>query len=250
MLLAEELECDWSRVRTEFAPINAAWYGGPLQGTFGSLAVRTSYEPMRRTGAAAREMLVQAAAARWGADPSQCRAENGAVINLATKARLSFGNLAEAAAKLPVPTNIRLKDPSQFRLIGKPTRRVDTPAKITGRATFGIDVRLPGMLYATVARSPVFGGKVARFDAAKAKAVPGVTHVIEIPQGVAVVANNTWAAMEGRRALQIVWDEGANASLNSAGISELLANLTLKPGAVAEEHGQSVPALAAAAKRI
>src|SRR5688500_7966702 len=182
MLLAEELECDWSRIRPEFAPINPAWYGGPLQGTFGSLAVRTSYEPMRRTGAAAREMLVQAAAARWAVDPSQCRAENGAVINLATKARLSYGSVAEAAAKLPVPTNIRLKDPSQFRLIGKPTRRVDTPAKVTGRATFGIDVRLPGMLYATVARSPVFGGTVSRFDATWARAVHGVTHVLRLEE--------------------------------------------------------------------
>jgi isoquinoline 1-oxidoreductase beta subunit len=249
MLLAEELECDWSRVRTEFAPINPI-YGGALQGTFGSLAIRTTYDPMRRTGAAAREMLVQAAAQRWGVDKSQCRADNGAVINTATNARLTFGSLAEAASKLPVPANITLKDPSQFRLIGKPMPRVDTPAKVTGRATFGIDVRLPGMLYAVVARCPVFGGKVARFDGSKAKAVNGVTHVIEIPQGVAVVANSTWAAMEGRRALQIQWDEGSNASLNSAGISELFANLTLKPGAVAEDHGHSTAALAAAAKTI
>ena len=252
MLLAEELECDWARIRTEFAPINPAWYGGPLQGTFGSMAVRTSYEPMRRTGAAAREMLVQAAAARWGVDPAQCRAENGAVVNLATKARLSYGNLAEAAAKLPVPAaaNLRLKDPSQFRLIGKATRRVDTPAKVTGRATFGIDVRMPGMLYATVARSPVFGGKVARFDATRAKAVPGVTHVVQIPQGVAVVASNTWAAMEGRRALQVEFDEGPNASLNTEGIRQLFASLTQKAGATAERHGEGDAALAKAARRI
>jgi isoquinoline 1-oxidoreductase beta subunit len=250
MLLAEELECDWSRIRTEFAPINPAWYGGPLQGTFGSMAVRTSYEPMRRTGAAAREMLVQAAAARWGVDPAQCRAENGAVVDLASKARLSYGSLAEAAATLPVPANVRLKDPSQFRLIGKPTRRVDTPAKVTGRATFGIDVRRPGMLYATVARPPAFGGKVARFDATRAKTVPGVTHVVQIPQGIAVVASNTWAAMEGRRALQIEWDEGPNASLNTEGIRQLFAALTQKPGAVAEHHGEGEAALARAARRI
>ena len=250
MLLAEELECDWSKVRTEFAPINPAFYGGPLQGTFGSMAIRTSYEPMRRTGAAARQMLVQAAAARWGVAPAQCRAENGAVVNVATNARLSYGSLAEAAAQLPVPTDIRLKDPSQFRLIGKPTRRLDTPAKITGRATFGIDVRLPGMLYATVARSPVFGGRVARFDAAKAKAVPGVTHVVAIPQGVAVVASNTWAAMEGRRALQIEFDEGANASLTSEGIRQLFASLTEKAGAVAEHHGDGDAALATVARRV
>ena len=250
MLLAEELECDWSKVRTEFAPINPALYGGALQGTFGSLAIRTSYEPMRRTGAAAREMLVQAAAARWAIAPAQCRAENGTVVNLATNARLSYGSLAEDAAKRPVPTDIRLKDPSQFRLIGKPTRRVDTPAKITGRATFGIDVRRPGMLYATVARSPVFGGKVARFDATKAKTVPGVTHVVQIPHGVAVVAANTWAAMEGRRALQIEFDDGPNATLTSEGIRQLFASLTEKPGAVAERHGDGDAALARAAARL
>jgi isoquinoline 1-oxidoreductase beta subunit len=249
MLLAEELECDWSRIRTEFAPINPI-YGGALQGTFGSLAIRTSFDPMRRTGAAAREMLVQAAAGRWGVAPSQCRAENGAVINTATGARLTYGSLADAASTLPVPANVTLKDPAQFRLIGKSMKRLDTPAKVTGRATFGIDVRLPQMVYAVVARCPVFGGTVARFDAAKAKAVNGVTQVIQIPQGVAVVATNTWAAMEGRRALQIEWDEGPNASLNTAGIRELFANLTLKPGAVAEDHGQAAAALAGAARRV
>jgi isoquinoline 1-oxidoreductase subunit beta len=249
MLLAEELECDWSRIRTEFAPINPI-YGGALQGTFGSLAIRTSYEPMRRTGATAREMLVQAAAQRWGIDTAQCRAENGAVVNLTSNARLTYGSLAEAAAKLPVPASVTLKDPSQFRLIGKPMKRVDAPAKVTGRATFGIDVRLPDMVYAVVARCPVFGGKVARFDATKAKTVNGVTQVIQIPQGVAIVATNTWAAMEGRRALQVEFDEGPNASLNTAGIREMFANLTLEPGAVAEHQGQGDAALASAAKRV
>ena len=250
MLLAEELECDWSRVRTEFAPINAAAYGGPLQGTFGSLAIRTSYEPMRRTGAAAREMLVQAAAERWGVDRPQCRAENGAVINTATSARLTYGSLAEAAAKLPVPASPALKDPSQFKLIGKATRRVDTPAKVTGKATFGIDVTLPGMVHAVVARCPVFGGTVATFDATKAKAVQGVTQVLQIPQGVAVVASNTWAAMEGRRALQITWAEGANASLTSAGIREQFVALLQKPGAAAENEGNAAAVLASATKKL
>jgi len=250
MLLAEELECDWSRVRTEFAPINAAAYGGPLQGTFGSLAIRTSYEPMRRTGAAAREMLVQAAAERWGVDKAQCRAENGAVIDTATSARLTYGSLAEAAAKLPVPASPALKDPSQFKLIGKATRRVDTPAKVTGKATFGIDVTLPGMVHAVVARCPVFGGTVATFDATKAKAVQGVTQVLQIPQGVAVVASNTWAAMEGRRALQITWAEGANASLTSAGIREQFVALLQKPGAAAENEGNAAAVLASATKKL
>jgi isoquinoline 1-oxidoreductase beta subunit len=250
MLLAEELECDWSRIRTEFAPIDAAAYGGALQGTFGSLAIRTSYDPMRRTGAAAREMLVQAAAQRWGVEPSRCRAENGTVVNLATNARLTYGSLAGAASTLPVPASPALKDPSQFRLIGKATRRVDTPAKVAGTATFGIDVRLPGMVYAAVARCPVFGGTVARFDATRAKAVPGVTDVVEIPQGVAVVASNTWAAFEGRRALQIEWDEGPNAALTSAGIRDLFVALTQKAGAVAQNRGDADTALAAAARRL
>src|SRR5688500_3069295 len=250
MLLAEELECDWSRVRTEFAPINAAFYGGPLQGTFGSLAVRTSYEPMRRTGAAAREMLVEAAALRWGVGKAQCRAENGEVVNTANGARLSYGSLADAASKLPVPAAVTLKDPSQFRLIGKSVHRLDTPGKASGQAVFGIDVRLPEMRYAVVARCPVFGGTVARFDATKARAVAGVTDVIQIPQGIAVVATNTWAAMEGRRALQIEWNEGANATLTTAGMRELFAALTEKPGAVAETHGDAEAALATASRRI
>src|SRR5687768_10299312 len=250
-ILAEELDCDWSRIRTEFAPINAALYGGALQGTFGSLAIRTTYDPMRRTGAAARDMLMQAAAARWGVDKSQCRTENGTVVNSATNARLSYGSLAEAAAKLPVPSNVTLKDPAQFRLIGKPLQRVDTPAKVTGKATLGIDVRLPGMLYAVVARCPVFGGTVARFEAAKARVVPGVQHVVQIPQGIAVVASNTWAAMEGRRALQIEWDEGPNAKLTSAGIRETLIGLTKKSGGgVAEQHGDVTKALTPAAGQI
>jgi isoquinoline 1-oxidoreductase beta subunit len=249
-LLAEELDCDWSRIRTEFAPINAALYGGALQGTFGSMAIRTTYDPMRRTGAAARDMLMQAAAARWGIDKTQCRTDNGAVINSATNARLTYGSLADAAAKLPVPATVTLKDPAQFKLIGKSIQRVDTPAKVTGQATFGIDVELPGMLYAVVARCPVFGGKVARFDAAKARAVAGVTHVVQIPQGVAVVARNTWAAMQGRRALQVEFDEGPNATLTAAGIRETLVNLTMKPGGgVAERRGDFDQALRLAEAR-
>ena len=249
MLLAEELECDWSRVRTEFAPIDPV-YGGALQGTFGSMAIRTSYEPMRRTGAAAREMLVQAAAARWGVAPAQCRAENGSVVNTVTGARLTYGSVAADAAKLPVPAGVALKDPAQFRLIGKAIPRVDVPAKITGRAIFGIDVRLPGMLYAVVARPPAFGGSVARFDATRAKTVAGVTHVVQIPQGIAIVASNTWAAMEGRRALEVEWNDGPNAGLDSDGIRQLFAELTTKPGAVAERHGDGDAALAGAARRV
>ena len=198
MLLAEELECDWNRIRTEFPGVDRAF--GPLQGVFGSRSIRTSWEPLRRAGASAREMLIAAAAKNWGVDKAECRAENGVVINARTNARLSYGKLAEAAAEIPVPANVTLKDPKQFRLIGTSPKRLDTPGKVDGRTLFGIDVRLPGMQYAVIARCPVFGGKVASFDAAKAKAVEGVKQVVAISNGVAVVADNTWSAMEGRRA--------------------------------------------------
>jgi isoquinoline 1-oxidoreductase beta subunit len=250
MLLAEELECDWKKVKTEFAPINAQCYGGAMQGTFGSQAVRTSWTPMRRTGAAMRDMLVQAAATRWGVDKSMCRAENSTVVNLSTNAKLSYGNLADDAAKLPVPNNAAVKDPSQFKLLGKPMKRRDTAAKVGGKAPYAIDVKLPGMLYAVVQRSPVIGGKVASFDASKAKAVPGVKQVIQIPEGIAVVADNTYAAMEGRKVLDVKWDEGANAALSSAGIRQKLMDLTAKPGAVAKTAGSAEAAIASAQKKI
>lgn len=249
MLLAEELECDWNQIRTEFAPI-APIYGGALQGTFGSMAIQTTFEPMRRTGAAAREMLVQAAATHWGVASNACRAENGAVINEATGARLSYGSLAEAASELPVPERIPLKSASEYRFIGKPMRRRDTELKISGKATYGLDIVKPGMVYAVVARCPVFGGTVASFDAARANAMPGVQNVIEIPQGVAVIADSTWAAMEGKRVLDITWDEGENASLSSAEIHQRLGALIAQPGAVAADVGDTEAALAAAATRI
>ena len=140
-LLGEELECDWKKIRTEFAPVDMAY--GPLQGTFGSMSIRTSWDPLRKAGASAREMLVQAAAQKWGVDPSQCRAQNNEVVNTATNARLSYGSLAEAAAKLPVPAKVALKDPKQFHLIGTSPKRLDTPAKVNGQAVFGIDAKCP-----------------------------------------------------------------------------------------------------------
>lgn len=252
MLIAEELECDWKRVRTEFAPA-AKEYANPvfgIQGTGGSTSVRGMYTPLLKAGATAREMLVAAAAQKWGAEKSACRAENGFVINATTKARLSFGSLADAAAKLPVPSDVALKDPKQFRLVGKATKRLDTPDKVNGRARFGIDVRAPEMLHAVVARCPVFGGKVTSFDGTKAKAVRGVKNVIQISSGIAVIADNTWSAMEGRRALDIKWDEGANADLSSAGISKLLAEHAAQASTVARNVGDAAASLAAAAKKI
>jgi isoquinoline 1-oxidoreductase beta subunit len=205
---------------------------------------------MRKAGAAAREMLVEAAAQKWSVDKKSCRAENGVVLHVPTKRKLTYGSLAEAAAKLPVPADVPLKDPAQFRVIGKSTKRLDTPDKVNGRAEFGIDVRRPGMLYAVVARCPVFGGKVASFDATKAKAVPGVKNVIQISSGVAVIADSTWTAMQGRRALDVKWDEGANAQVSSESISKLFAERAAQSGVEARKEGDAAAALAGAVKKI
>jgi isoquinoline 1-oxidoreductase beta subunit len=252
MLAAEELECDWKKVRTEFAPADKVYVNPQfgVQGTGGSSATRTSWEPLRKAGAAARMMLLEAAAREWGVDKSECRAENGAILHAATKRQLTYGSLAEAAAKLPAPQNVPLKDPKEFHIIGKPAKRLDTPDKVNGSAQYGIDVRLPGMYYAVVARCPVFGGKVARFDASKAKAVPGVKDVIQISDGVAVVAGDTWTAMEGRRALDVKWDEGPNANVSTDSISKLLADRAAQPGAVGRKEGDAAAGLASAAKKI
>src|SRR5262245_28233243 len=250
MLLAEELECDWKKIRTEFPGVDPVAFG-PMQGVFGSMSIRTSWEPLRKAGATAAEMLVQAAAQKWNVPKSQCRAENNTVVNLSTKERLSYGSLAEAASKLPVPQyGVALKDPSQFKLVGKSQKRMDTPAKVSGKTTFGIDVKMPGMLYATLLRCPVFGGKVKSFDATKAKAVPGVKQVVQISNGVAVLADNTWSSMEGRKALVVEWDEGARANTSSATIRKTFADLAEKPGAVARKEGDAAAALASAPRKI
>ena len=252
MLLAEELECDWKKVRFEFAPA-APQYFNPifgLQGTGGSTSVRASWGPLTKAGAAAREMLVAAAAKQWGVDASACRAENGAVVHAPSKKKLTYGALVEEAAKLPVPSNPSLKDPKDYKYIGKPVKRLDTPDKVNGRAPFGIDVRLPNILHAVVARGPVFGSKVKSFDDSKAKTVRGVKQVLQISSGVAVVADNTWSAMEGRRALQITWDEGSNAANSSEAIRKLYREAAEKPGAIARKDGDADAALAGTAKKI
>jgi isoquinoline 1-oxidoreductase beta subunit len=250
MLLAEELECDWKKIRTEFPGVDPVAFG-PMQGVFGSMSIRTSWEPLRKAGATAAEMLIQAAAQKWNVPKSQCRVENNAVVNVNTKEKLSYGSLAEAASKLPVPQyGVALKDPTLFKLVGKPQKRMDTPAKVSGKTTFGIDVKVPGMLYASLQRCPVFGGKVKSFDATKAKAVPGVKNVVQISNGVAVLADNTWAAMEGRKALVVEWDEGKLATTSSATIRKTFADLAEKPGAVARKEGDVAAALANAPRKI
>src|SRR5215469_11226689 len=229
-ILAEHLDCDWKRIKTEI-PSPAPEYG--MMGTYGSLSVRTTYNTLLRAGATARGMLVTAAAQKWGVDPGECRTESGAVILNRTNDRLSYGSLADAASKVAGQANPALKSPAQFKISGKSIRRRDTPDKVSGRAMFGIDAKVDGMLFAVVARCPVFGGKVASFDATKAKAVAGVKQVVQISIGVAVIADNNWNAMEGRRALEVKFDEGALANLNSPDIRKMMADATANPGAIA-----------------
>ncbi len=252
MIAADELDCDWKKVRTEFAPAEKVYFNPRFgaQGTGGSSGTPTSWDPLRKASATARAMLLEAAAQKWGVAPSECSAENSTIVHASTKRRLTYGSLAEAAAKLPVPQNVPLKTPGEYHLIGKSTKRLDTPEKVNGSAQYGIDVRLPGMLYAVVARCPVFGGKVASFDAAKAKVIPGVKDVVQISSGVAVIADNTWTAMQGRRALDMQWDEGPNAKLTSAAISKQLAEAAAKPGPVARKEGDVEAGLASAATKI
>lgn len=252
MLLAEELDFDWKKVKFEFAPA-APEYFNPifgLQGTGGSTSVRASWGPLTKAGAAAREMLVATAAKRWSVEPSACHVDNGAVIHTASGKRLTYGALAAEAAKLPVPPNPKLKDPKNYKYIGKPIKRLDTPVKTNGKAEFGIDVRLPKMQHAVVARCPVFGGKVKSFDAAKAKTVRGMKQVLQISSGIAVVADNTWSAMEGRRALQIEWDEGPNAAVSSESIRKLYEESGGKAGAIARKDGDVDAALTRATKKV
>jgi len=252
MLLAEELEADWTKIRFEFAPADKAYINQlfGIQGTGGSSSVRAAWKPLREAGAQARTMLIAAAAQAWGVEPASCRAEAGAVMHAATKRRLTYGALAQRAAALPVPANVPLKDPKDWRLAGKPTKRLDTRFKVNGTAQFGIDVRVPGMLTAVVARSPVFGGKVRSFDATAAKAIPGVRHVVQISSGVAVVGDGYWPAKQGRDALNVSWDEGPVAQVSSASISSLFAQRATQDGAVARHDGDAVAALAAAAQRV
>ena len=230
VLLAEELEADWKSVKVVQADADVKKFG--QMGTGGSRSVRQLFDPLRKTGATAREMLISAAARKWEVDRATCRAEQGAVLHLPSGRKLGYGALAAAAAREQVPANPPLKAAKDWRLIGKKVPRLDTPDKVTGRARFGIDVRLPGLRFAVVARPPVVGGKVASFDAAKAKAVPGVRHVVEVPSGVAVVADSTWAAMQGREALGATFLAGPNGGLDSAALKKALAAAPLEPNPV------------------
>jgi isoquinoline 1-oxidoreductase beta subunit len=248
MLVAEELEADWSKVRAESAPALAA-YTNPLIGqqlTGGSTTVRAFWTPVREAGAVARELLIGAAAQTWGVAADRCWAENGSVRHKDSDRRLSFGALAPKAATLPVPTAVILKDPNEFRLLGKATPRLDVPDKVDGSAIFGQDVRVEGMLIATVLRSPTFGGRVVKFDATAARAVKGVQHVVQISSGVAVVARGFWSALKARDLLKVEWDIGASGHLDSAGIQARLAQAAAKSGIVVRTEGDALAQVTAA----
>src|SRR3989454_568501 len=202
---------------------------------------------MRRAGATARTMVVAAAAKRWNVDPASCRAERGTVIHTPSHRRLSYGALAAAAAALPIPDNVVLKRPEDFKLIGTPAKRLDTPDKVNGRAQFGIDVRLPGMKIATVAASPVLGGTVAGLDEAKAMAIAGVRQIVKLDDVVAVVADHMWAAKQGLAALSIRWDDGPNAKVSTADVVQELDAASQQPGVVARKEGDAAVAIAGAA---
>src|SRR2546425_7234812 len=252
MLLAEELDADWSNIKIEFAPADKA-YTNPMfgmQGTGGSTSVRAAYTPLRKAGAAAREMLVAAAAETWGVDKATCHADKGAVIHAPSKRRLTYGKLVAKAGTLPAPPAAPLKDPKDWKILGTRVRPPDTPPKVDGSAQFGIDVKAPGMLVAVIARSPVFGGKVKSFDATNAKAVPGVKHVVQISTGVAVVADGYWSAKKGRDALTVTWDEGPTASASSVSISQLFGQRAEQAGAVARHDGDAQAALPGAAAKL
>lgn len=251
-LVAEELEVDIGQIRLEFAPADPRYINTMIgsQATGGSTSVRSSWEKLRRAGATVREMLIAAAAQDWGVPASECRAEGGAVVHRPSGRRLGYGALAARAAQLPIPRSVPLKDPADFRLIGKALPRLDTLDKITGRAVFGTDVKVPGMLVAVVARCPVFGGRLRDFDARRALAVRNVRHVVPIESGVAVVAVDSWSALRGRDALKVRWDEGPYAGLSSARISRMFRAAVQQPAAVARSEGDVDRAFRAPRKKV
>jgi isoquinoline 1-oxidoreductase subunit beta len=251
MLLAEELDADWNAIRTEWAPADPK-YGNPNFGgqqlTAGSNSVRGMWRTLRESGATARAMLVTAAAQTWGVAESGLTTERGEVVHATSGRRATYGSLTERASRLPVPTDVSLKPASAFRLIGQSVPRLDLPEKVNGSAVFGIDVSRPGMLVARVVRCPVFGGRASRFDASKALTVPGVRRVVEISSGIAVVADNYFAASQGVRELDVTWNEGPLAALSSADIRRTYAELAERPGSVARNDGDAPGVLANAAR--
>ena len=240
MILAEELDAPFDNVTAIAAPPDDKLYKNPVfgfQATGGSTSVRGFWKPMRIAGAAARAMLVQAAAAKWNVDPSTCRTENGEVFHDASAQKAPYGELVQAAAALTPPQDPPLKPSANFKLIGKSLKRLDTPDKVNGKAVYGIDARPPGVKIATLASCPVFGGKVAHVNDERAKTMPGVRQVIVLDDFVAVVGDHMWAAKQGLAALDITWDEGPNADLSTADVLNGLVAASEKAGAVAKSTG-------------
>ena len=251
MLVAEELEVDITKIRVEMAPAGEPYtntmLGGQLTG--GSTSVREAYDKLRVAGAQARMMLVSAAAERWKVDPSACKVAD-AVITGPGGQKLTYGEVAEAASKLTPPKDPALKPAKDFKSVGKWVKRLDTPAKVDGSAEFGIDVKLPGMLYAALAQCPVIGGKPKSFDGAQAMGMPGVKKVVQISDGVAVVADTYWHARKALETVKVVWDEGAGKSINSAGVAAALKTASAKPGAEFRKLGNYEAGHSAAAKKL
>ena len=252
MLLNEELEADWAKISVEAAPVDKV-YNHPVFGmqmTGGSTTSPAEWERYRKMGALARTMLVMAAAQQWNVDAASCQVEKGVVLHRASGRHATYGSLANAAAKLTPPTEVKLKDAKSFTLIGKPTRRLDTPSKTNGTAQFGLDVTLPGMLTAVVARPPVFGGKVVKIEAGETLKVPGVKAVEQIESGVAVIAAGFWPAKVGRDKLVIAWDLGPNAGLSTDQMLRDFSEQSKSPGAIAKKTGDPANALKSAAKTV
>ena len=252
MLVCEELECDWSKVTGEYASAS-----DNLDNVFGSMAtggsrsIRESQEYLRKAGASAREMLLAAAAAKWGVPRAELKAENSVITHVPTGRTVTYGEIAAAAAKVAPPPDVPLKDPSEWKLVGKAQPRLDIADKVMAKPVYGIDVRIPGMLYATIAQCPVFGGKLAGFDEAKIKTLPGFRQVVPMPDAVAVVADSFWQAQQALSALPITWDEGPNAKLDDAAITAMLRDgIAASDAAVAVNEGDVTAALSGAAKTV
>jgi isoquinoline 1-oxidoreductase beta subunit len=251
MLIAEELECDWTKVRAEYASANRSLRENRVyqrMATNGSGAVRRSREYLQQAGASARARLIAAAAQQWGVPASECKAENGTVIHAASGRQVKYGAVAAAAATVKLDAEPAIKTPDQFTLLGRSLNRLDVPLKVNGSAIYGIDVRLPDMLYATVMTCPVFGGTLKRYDFDAIKNMPGVRAAVEVPHGIAVVADSFWRAKTALEVMPMEWDFGAHANTNSAAFWKTFREALDKPGVVAKEEGDALAAIKAAAK--
>src|SRR5215813_4589121 len=251
MIVAEELECDWKKVRAEYASANRSLRQNRVyqrMGTGGSRAVRGSREYLQQAGASARARLIAAAAQQWGVPASECKAESGTVVHTASGRKVNYGAVAAAAAGVKLDAEPAIKKSEQYTLLGKPQKRLDVPLKVNGTATFGIDVRRPDMLYASVMTCPVFGGKLKSYNFDAIKSMPGVRAAVEVPNGIAVVADSFWRAKTALEVMPIEWDFGAHGNANSTAFQQMFRAALDKPGVVANEKGDAMAALQSAAK--